>query len=70
MITHSREYRPKTRDAWWAALEEGDLWAKANGWLLSTAWGIMPVKHGEGNWSLGFLSVVATEMEIGDENNA
>lgn len=61
MITHRREWRPETRQGWWDALEEGDQWAKANGWLLSSAWGHLPIKHGDGNWSFGYLEVSAKE---------
>ena len=63
MIMHSREWRPQTIQEWWDALYEGDKWASDNGWLLSSASGYLPVQHGMGNWSPGFLSVVAIEKE-------
>ena len=63
MITHHRTWRPQTRDAWWEALKEGDQWANDNEWLLSSAWGHLPVQHGEGNWSIGYLTVTAEEKE-------
>lgn len=61
MITHHREWRPQTRDEWWSALKEGDQWAKDNGWMVSSAWGHLPIEHGEGNSTLGYLSVIADE---------